>query len=90
MAIEKKTRNNFASIIGSPDHDTEWNECDFGGRFYNVKFIVATAALEVSLNGKDVHMELPIGVHDFDKIQLSKIFIRKTASVVKIYAYSND
>lgn len=98
MALVIKKGHNFASCRGTPSHDTNWDKFDFGGLdAKNVKVIVhqgSTADLEMSLDGNDVHMALPIPEagqnpmqYDFDAIGISRVFFRKTGATIEALAY---
>lgn len=90
MSITTKNTSNFSSSIGTPDDNTKYNEIDMGAVFTNLKIIVSGAPLGFSLDGRETHGELPIGVHDFLGIRISKIFLRKIASTVNLYGFNVD
>lgn len=90
MALVIKKTPNFASVGGAPTHATNYDEVDLGSQFTNVKIIVTVATLGISLDGRNSHPDLPIGVHDFLGINISKIYLRRTGATVNLYAYNVD
>lgn len=89
MAIVKQAQNNFASFVGTPPSNTEWERLYFDYNFKHIKLTVTVAPLEFSINGKDSNGTFPIGVHDLFDINLSTIYVRKTTSVIQLYAYGS-
>lgn len=80
-------QSNFASSRGNPESDTEWEECNLEINVNNLKVIVESAPVEFSLSGRDFHGSLPVGIHDFQGISVSKIYLRKTASTVQVFGF---
>ncbi len=87
MALVNKELSNFASSRGTPSSNTVWDKVEWSFKASQVKIIVATASLEVSLDGDTIHMDLPIGIHDFNGCDWSRVWVRKTTSAVELYAY---
>lgn len=96
MALVIKKVDNFAGIRGTPASDTVWDKLEWGFNAHQLKFIIeqgSTADLEISLNGIDVFMSLPIPetnmnslIYDFLQTGLSRIFVRKVGAAIQISA----
>ena len=97
MALTLKKTSNFAGMYGSPADDTAWEECSWNFSAQHVVVIVeqgSTDSLEISMNGVDKHLALPIpevGMnpmkYSFPNCNLSRMWFRKTGTSIQVCAF---
>lgn len=100
MSLITKKLPSIASFRGTPSNDTSFDKLEIGFDPRFIKIIVkqgSTAPLELSVDGKDVHMALPVPeagqnpmVYDIHGLGHSILHVRKTGADVEIYCYGND
>jgi len=100
MALTIKKVHNYCGATGTPVSDTAYDKIDFGFDAKCVKIVVkqgSTAALDMSLDGKDVFNSLPVPeanqnalIYDFQLIGISRLFLRKTGASIELMAYGLD
>jgi len=97
MALVEKKVSNFASYRGAPSSNTLWDKVSWDFDAKHVKVVVTPASTvnpEMSLDGNNVHcsLEMPVAtqnamVYTFENLGVSRLYFRKTAATIEVYAY---
>ena len=90
MALAIERTADFASAVGSPSDDTEYDEFKFEFKSEGIKIIVTAGTLDVSLNRTELHFSLPVGQYDFVGMHVPQLFLRQTGATAQVLAWAGE